>query len=142
MIDKYVEKDIYRQIMISKLLFKNGTLNVNDLVNHFKISRNTVVAYVSQIEELISIDAATIKYEKGKITLVGKENVILFELCQRIYSCSKWLKFVCSYLEGNTIEDIGNKNYLSLASCYRYKNLLDVVLVSNLRQLFVETRIN
>ncbi|WP_442879807.1 DeoR family transcriptional regulator, partial [Carnobacterium sp.] len=58
MIDKYVEKDIYRQIMISKLLFKNGTLNVNDLVNHFKISRNTVVAYVSQIEELISIDAA------------------------------------------------------------------------------------
>lgn len=130
MIDKYVEKDISTQIMISRLLFKNGTLNVNDLVNHFKISRNTVVAYVSQIEELISIDAATIKYEKGKITLVGKENVILFELCQRIYSCSKWLKFVCRYLEGNTIEDIGNNDYLSLASCYRYKNQLDEYLVA------------
>ncbi|MFS7399537.1 hypothetical protein AB6871_08660 [Carnobacterium maltaromaticum] len=88
------------------------------------------MVYVSQIEELLSIDAATIKYEKGKITLVGKENVILFELCQRIYSCSKWLKFVCHYVEGNDIEDIANNSYLSLGSCYRYKKRLDEYLIA------------
>lgn len=129
MIDKYIEKDISRQVTISKQLFKHGTLSINDLVKQYKISRNTVVTYISQIEEWISIDAASIvKNEKGKITLVGKENIVPFQLYQRIYSCSKWLKFVCMYLEGNTIEEISNKNYLSLTTSYRYKNKLDEYL--------------
>lgn len=130
MIDKYLEKDIIRQITITKLLFKNEQLNVKELGDYFKISRNTLVSYIAQIEEIILEDEGSIRYDSGEITLIGKENIILYQLCQRISRRSKWLSFVCKFIDGNSIEEISESSYLSMASIYRYKKQLDEYLVN------------
>lgn len=130
MIERYLEKDIRTQISIANLLLKKNEISIHDLTSTFKISRNTAVAYLLKIEELVIFDNVFIKYQKGKVELIGKENILAFELFQRIYSCSNWLQFIKQYLEGESMEMISNEGYISLSVVYKYKNLFEDYLTS------------
>lgn len=100
MLEKYIEKDILRQVKILEYFYERRQLTMQELIDDLNVNKKTIIKDFSKIEQCIEHMAYFKVTDKGKINFYLIENKNSLELVKKIYNRSLFLRTCCRYLMG------------------------------------------
>lgn len=100
MLEKYIEKDILRQVKILEYFYERRQLTMQELIDDLNVNKKTIIKDFSKIEQSIENMAYFKATDKGKIKFHLIEDKSSLELVKKIYNRSLFLRTCCRYLMG------------------------------------------
>lgn len=125
MIDTYIEKDIVRQVKVTEYLFELKQINTQKVANLLKVSRMTIRR---DIDKILLLDPRIQLMEEkvGYVTVNFWPGATRYELIQKLYKQSYFLKICASYLLGErNYLKISEKEHISVAKVFSVKKKVE-----------------
>lgn len=125
MIDEYIEKDIVRQVKVIEYLFELKQIDTQKLTDLLKVSRMTIKR---DVEKILLLDSRIqlIEEKLGYVTVNFLSGVTRYELIQKLYNQSYFLRICALYLLGETnYLKISEKEHISVAKVFAVKKKVE-----------------
>lgn len=125
LIDEYIEKDIVRQVKIIEYLFELKQIDTQKLADLLKVNRMTIKR---DIEKILLLDSRIqLNKEKlGYVTVYFLSELTRYELVQKLYNQSYFLRICTLYLLGETnYLKISEKEHISVAKVFSVKKKVE-----------------
>lgn len=125
MINKYIEKDIVRQVKITEYLLELKQIDTQKLANLLKVSRMTIKR---DIEKILLLDhrIKLVDEKLGYITVNFWPEATRYELIQKLYEQSYFLRICALYLQGErNYLKISEKEHISVAKVFSVKKKVE-----------------
>lgn len=122
MIEKYIEKEIIRQVKLTEYLFECRQLPIGDLAMRLKVSLNTVKRDFDKL--IFSLEPYITKYKmmNTQVYLEFNSECTRYMLIKELYQYSKFLSVCSRYLQGkDDYSDIVDEEYVSVTKAFRLK---------------------
>lgn len=107
MIDKYIEKDIYRKVKLAQYFFDIHVLRCSEVARKLEVSTRTIKSDCEKIRDLVSPLITKYECDASTVTIIFDNNLTRYELVKKIYKESRFLNVCTRYVNGDT-------NYLSI----------------------------
>ncbi len=141
-IEKYVEKDIMRQIKVMEYLFELKRIHIQEIANLLEVSKVTIKR---DIEKILFIESR-IKVISETSTIIEVQfwkNATRYELIKKIYYQSHFLRVCSLYLMGqNNYMKIVEKEHISIAKAFNLKKQVEDFFITtgimNESKVFIE----
>lgn len=122
MLEKYLEKNIYRKIVLLEALYKYEKIDITHYIEIFEAFPTTVQ---NDLEDLVQIlDMYILSYEKQKkyFYVEFNKDIPLFEIRKIIYQQSLFLKTCTKFLEQQfNYLDLVEEEFISVSKAYNLK---------------------
>ncbi|MBE9855623.1 DeoR family transcriptional regulator [Enterococcus faecalis] len=121
MIEKYIEKDIMRQIKVMEYLFEQKKIQIADVADFLEVSKITIKR---DIEKILFIEPRinVIFENSSTIEVQFYKNAKRYELVKKIYYESAFLRVCAFYLVGKTnYMEIVEREHISIAKAFQLK---------------------
>lgn len=126
MIEKYIEKEIMRQVKLAEFLYECKKLPIADLAQYLEVSFNTIKRDVQRLR--FQLDNYITKFEMTKTYVIIWFDSIYtrYDLIKEIYSYSKFLNICLGYLQGeyNYLNIIENE-FVSVTKAFQLKKSVE-----------------
>jgi len=122
MLEKYLEKNIYRKIVLLEALYKYEKIDITHYIEIFEAFPTTVQ---NDLEDLVqTLDIYILSYEKQKkyFYVEFNKDIPLFEIRKIIYQQSLFLKTCTKFLEQQfNYLDLVEEEFISVSKAYNLK---------------------
>lgn len=125
MIDKYIEKDIVRQVKVTEYLFELKQIDIQQVADLLGVSRMTIKR---DIERILLLDSRIqLVEEKGVHTTINFwPEATRYELIKKVYNQSYFLKVCYLYLSGErNYLKISEREHISVAKVFSVKKKVE-----------------
>lgn len=133
MLEKYIEKNIFRKVYICEHVFEYQEIKTDEIANLLDVSLPTIQHDIECILEQLDycIDSVTKDHHLYKILF--KHGITRTELTQTIYSSSYFLRFLAHYFAGEfSSTQLVDNEFISLSKVYAVKKqILDFFKENN-----------
>lgn len=131
MIEKYVEKDILRQIKVTEYLFELKRIQITDIADFLDVSKVTIkrdiekILFIEPKIKIVFENASTIEVKFWK-------NATRYELIKKLYYQSNFLRVCSYYLLGETnYLKIVEKEHISIAKVFNLKKKVEEFFIAS-----------
>ncbi|NBA40607.1 helix-turn-helix domain-containing protein [Enterococcus hirae] len=126
MIEKYIEKDIIRQVKVVEYLFELKKVNIQDIANFLGVSRITIKRDIDIIL-LLEPRIHVVLKNSSSVKVMFWPEATRYDIVKKIYKQSNFLALCSFYLKGET-------NYITIAE----KENISVAKTFYLRKQVIE----
>lgn len=130
MIEKYIEKDIMRQIKVMEYLFEQKRIQLKEIADFLSVSKVTIQR---DIKKLLCIEPRiNIVFENSTTVEVRFwKNMTRYELIKKIYYQSAFLRVCAFYLLGESnYMEIVEKEHISVAKAFQLKKQVEEFFIN------------
>lgn len=131
MIEKYVEKDIIRQIKVAEYLFELKRIKITDIADFLNVNKVTIkrdiekILFIEPKIKIVFENASTIEVKFWK-------NATRYELIKKLYYQSNFLRVCSYYLLGETnYLKIAEKEHISIAKVFNLKKKAEEFFIAS-----------
>ncbi|EME7129086.1 helix-turn-helix domain-containing protein [Enterococcus faecium] len=123
MIEKYIEKDILRQVKILEYFYESRELTTRELSHDLNVSEKTILKDFSKIEQVLGDTISFENRSKGKYYFYLLEEKNSIQLAREIYDSSLFLKICCRYLMGEKDYSVYvEEEFISVSKAFNVRN--------------------
>ncbi|EGO2576820.1 transcriptional regulator [Enterococcus faecalis] len=122
MIEKYIEKDILRQVKLIDYLIEAKSIPVEDLCRILNITFNTLKNDMKKIQEYLPKDSCSYSLKNKIVSINFTKKIDRYEINRKIYSQSQFLKTCDKYIHNKTnYLTIVEEEFISVTQAFRLK---------------------
>lgn len=134
MIEKYIEKEIMRQVKLTEFLYECRQLSIGDLAVRLKVSLNTIKRDFDKLIFLLEPYIREYKMMNTQVYLEFDSECTRYMLIKELYQYSKFLSVCSRYLQGKEdYSDIVDEEFVSVTKAFKLKK--------NVENYFIEAGI-
>lgn len=132
MIEKYIERNILREVYLCEQLFEFQEISITKTAKLLGVTTPTLLKDLAKLVNSLEYCIEEHKRERFVYKIIFKKGIALSELTQFLYAQSYFFKFLNYYFQGNfTSVEIANLEYISLSKVYMSKKILLVFFKEN-----------
>lgn len=122
MLEKYIEKNIFRQIYLCQQLYQKKEITLQDMAERLNVCTITISNDLDLLEESFESEITSFEKSRSSCRASFDPSYSLLELTQRIYRRSDFLRVLNDFLKGDTHwSEIAEKEFLSTSKIYQIR---------------------
>lgn len=130
MIEKYIEKEIMRQVKIVEYIYECQKLPITDISNNLNVSYNTIKRDCDKLILILSSFISYYKITSTHIAITFHDKYTRYDLIKELYKSSVFLNVCSRYLLGDKdYINIVEEEFVSVTKAFRLKKLVESYFV-------------